>query len=407
MDSASREKTCTTLFSSHLVVSWFCVSCNCLRSALSLKSGVSCRVIRGAKFCARLRSKFGIIKFSKHACLYHCVTASWILGWLTAVIDFISIRGELASALWWTDNIPPPLLLKRHRPRGEEHRNTGMLALSEVLHHDLRCGVPLDLEASQQDFRTIFLFHFDRGTPNVSAWTCWRRLQHTHALLHFCVRLRSDSSTTRSRCTRHECDPIFDHLRSNFQFGHHLSDLVEDLDGRLAHVDFVHLNCVGFPSIWNPFWVLRAVDELPNKVSSRPTHTGPLRKVCSEPNHLKDTLLIENARQFVHVQPIGSKVQLLETYENFVPFSASSFGIPWFFLNFFLDATGFPVTYFFVIMELQFQKIPMIPDFDLSRQVSPQLQPSTRHGTHLSAFLENSTLRRVLNFFLPSRQVSP
>ena len=55
---------------------------------------------------------------------------------------------------------------------------------------------------------------------------------------------------------------------------------------------------------------------------------------------------------------------------------------------------------------IQTQKIPMIPNTNLSRQVSPLLQPSTRQGMHLPAFLENSTLRRVLTFFLPSRQVS-
>ena len=42
----------------------------------------------------------------------------------------------------------------------------------------------------------------------------------------------------------------------------------------------------------------------------------------------------------------------------------------------------------------------MIPDFDLWRQVSLLLQTLNRQSTHHSAFLENSTLRRVLNFFL-------
>ena len=48
----------------------------------------------------------------------------------------------------------------------------------------------------------------------------------------------------------------------------------------------------------------------------------------------------------------------------------------------------------------------MSPDFYLWRQVSLLLQPLTRPSMHLSDFLENSTLRRVLNFFLPSRQSS-
>ena len=87
------------------------------------------------------------------------------------------------------------------------------------------------------------------------------------------------------------------------------------------------------------------------------------------------------------------------------PFSASSFRTLWmswisgrnkFRRHFFLaTAPGFRI-----------RKIPMIPNFCLSRQVSPLLQPSTRQGMHLSASLESSTLRRVLNSFLPSRQVS-
>ena len=49
---------------------------------------------------------------------------------------------------------------------------------------------------------------------------------------------------------------------------------------------------------------------------------------------------------------------------------------------------------------IQIHESPMIPDFYLSRQVSLLLQPSTRQGMHLSTFLENSTMRRVLIFFL-------
>ena len=59
------------------------------------------------------------------------------------------------------------------------------------------------------------------------------------------------------------------------------------------------------------------------------------------------------------------------------------------------------------IMALNFlnfwmQQVSMSPDFDQPRQVSALLQPSHRHGVHHSAFLGNSTLHRVLNFFLPS-----
>ena len=102
---------------------------------------------------------------------------------------------------------------------------------------------------------------------------------------------------------------------------------------------------------------------------------------------------------FMNMPPSPCEVQLLVTYENdvaifcFPALELSEFSE-------FLDATSFPVSM------IQIQKRPMIPDFYLSRQVSPPLQPSTHQGMHFSAFLENSTLRRVWNFFLPSRQVS-
>ena len=43
----------------------------------------------------------------------------------------------------------------------------------------------------------------------------------------------------------------------------------------------------------------------------------------------------------------------------------------------------------------------------LLRQVLPLLCPSTRQGMHLAAALENSTLRRISNFFSSCFQVSP
>ena len=49
---------------------------------------------------------------------------------------------------------------------------------------------------------------------------------------------------------------------------------------------------------------------------------------------------------------------------------------------------------------IQIQRIFIIPDSSLSREVSPRCHPPTRHGIHLSASLENSTLRQVSNFFL-------
>ena len=49
----------------------------------------------------------------------------------------------------------------------------------------------------------------------------------------------------------------------------------------------------------------------------------------------------------------------------------------------FLDATGFSVTSFWWLLQIQNQKIPMIPDLFQSGQVSPILQPSNRQGTHL------------------------
>ena len=80
-------------------------------------------------------------------------------------------------------------------------------------------------------------------------------------------------------------------------------------------------------------------------------------------------------------------------------FSASSFRIPWIFWN--SGCNKFPCHFFARDCSMiQIQKIPMIPDFYLSRQVSLQLQPSTRQGMHLSAFLENSTLRRVFEVLL-------
>ena len=78
------------------------------------------------------------------------------------------------------------------------------------------------------------------------------------------------------------------------------------------------------------------------------------------------------------------------------------------FLHFrnFLVQTSFHLLFSRDRSTIQIQKIPTIPDSPLLRQISPLLQPSTSQGVHLSAFLENSTLRRVLNFFLTSRQVS-
>ena len=100
------------------------------------------------------------------------------------------------------------------------------------------------------------------------------------------------------------------------------------------------------------------------------------------------------------------EVQLLEIYQKLVAnFSASSFRNSLNFLNFRMQQVSLSLLSHDCSM-IQIQKIPMIPYFYLSRQVSPPLQPSTRQGLHLSAFLENSTLRRVLNFFLPSCQVS-
>ena len=94
------------------------------------------------------------------------------------------------------------------------------------------------------------------------------------------------------------------------------------------------------------------------------------------------------------------------------PFPAFSFRIPW--CSELLDATSFPAAFVQqVLLQLPFhncsriQRMPMFPDFHLSRQVSPLLYPLTRQGTHLSASLENSTLRRVSNFFSSCSPVSP
>ena len=106
-------------------------------------------------------------------------------------------------------------------------------------------------------------------------------------------------------------------------------------------------------------------------------------------------------------RPSPCEVQLLETCENYVAISASGFRTPWFFWIFWMQQVSLSLlSHDCSMIQIQIQKTLMIPDFEMSRQVSSLLQPSTRQGMHLSAFLENSTLRRVLNFFLPSRQVS-
>ena len=91
------------------------------------------------------------------------------------------------------------------------------------------------------------------------------------------------------------------------------------------------------------------------------------------------------------------EVLMLETYENYVAFSASSFSISEF--PEFLDATGFACHFFLVTAPgFRFRKFPQLLTY-LSRQVSPLLQPSNRQGMHLAASLENSTLHRILIFF--------
>ena len=92
---------------------------------------------------------------------------------------------------------------------------------------------------------------------------------------------------------------------------------------------------------------------------------------------------------------------------------AFSFRIPWIFWIYgcnrfhrnFLMINRFPCNFSW-LSTIQIQKTPIIPDFHLSRQVSLLLFPSTRQSVHLAASLENSTLRRVLNFFFSWRQVS-
>ena len=65
----------------------------------------------------------------------------------------------------------------------------------------------------------------------------------------------------------------------------------------------------------------------------------------------------------------------------------------------------FPRHIFLMIVRgSRFRKLPWFVTY-MSRQVSPLLQPIIRQNMHISAFLENPTLRRVLNFLLPSRQV--
>ena len=55
---------------------------------------------------------------------------------------------------------------------------------------------------------------------------------------------------------------------------------------------------------------------------------------------------------------------------------------------------------------IQIQRIPIIPDSPLLRQVSTRCHPSTGQGKHLSASIENSALRQASNFFSSCLPVS-
>ena len=88
--------------------------------------------------------------------------------------------------------------------------------------------------------------------------------------------------------------------------------------------------------------------------------------------------------------------------KNLWPFSASSFRIPW--ISWISGCNRFPC-YFFLMFApwFRFRKFPWFLTFICRGKFLRHIQPSNRQSMHLSAFLENSTLRRVLDFFLPSR----
>ena len=96
-------------------------------------------------------------------------------------------------------------------------------------------------------------------------------------------------------------------------------------------------------------------------------------------------------------------------------FLLSALGFPEF--SGILEAAGFPAL--FCVQQahlvlhprersrIQIQKIHIVRDSSLLRQVSPRYHPSTRQGIHLSASLQNSALRQDSNFFSSCLPVSP
>ena len=88
--------------------------------------------------------------------LYQIVTALCGLSWLTVTIFFFNnISFEHGSALKWIDVRPPPLFLARivSVEMSPEHR---MPSLSELLHHNLRCRVPLHQRLVNQASGPLF-----------------------------------------------------------------------------------------------------------------------------------------------------------------------------------------------------------------------------------------------------------
>ena len=94
--------------------------------------------------------------------------------------------------------------------------------------------------------------------------------------------------------------------------------------------------------------------------------------------------LSHNRIDFVHVRhDCRGYVQIMW------PFPSFNFGLPWIFWN-----TGSctihralvvcnKLTCLFILANTQIQKIPILPDSPLLRQVSPRCHPTTRQGIHL------------------------
>ena len=159
-----------------------------------------------------------------------------------------------------------------------------------------------------------------------------------------------------------------------------------------------------FTDFWSWFWVYRRFSK-----KSRPRWTAAGIVTFMNIRHTalftSIHLLDFHHKPFVRSSSRSPWEVLIETCEFYVVIFCFHLWNSRIFQNFWTQQVS-PSLLSNYCSKIHNQKIPVFPEFHLCRQVSPLLQPSTHQGTHLSAFLENSTLRRILNFWLPSRQVS-